>query len=105
MQGLVDRVTDAVFAGREDFIIQLRKLAGDLVEQLIRAGIFRAFRVAEFLANTFLHFLVELLVLGRTDDAVADQTLTPDAQRITLLARGQLLSRAVKLLVIGARVT
>ncbi len=44
---LVHGVADAVFAGGQDFVVQLRQLAGDLQFQFIRARILGAIGLGE----------------------------------------------------------
>ena len=61
-QRLIDDVADAIFSGRQDFIVELRKFAGDLEFQLICRRVLVALRRDEFLANALFDFLVELRV-------------------------------------------
>ena len=82
MQGLVNRVADAVLARWQNFVVELRQLAGDLQKKFICRWIFGALRVREFLPDALLHFLVELLVSLGSEDSFRNQSRAPDPQRI-----------------------
>ena len=103
-QRLVDDVADAVFAGWQHFIIQLRQFSGDLEFQFVGRGILLALRSDEFLADPLLDFLIELCVFLRGEHAFGDQVILPIRQRIALVQVLEFFRRAIKFVIIRAGV-
>src|SRR5437763_16576515 len=100
MEGFVDRVADPVFTWRQDFLIGWRQFAGNLHEQFVGRWILGALGLGEFVADSFFDFLIQLLVLVRSEDAFLNKLLAPTAQRIPLFTSRKFFRRAVKLLII-----
>ena len=104
-QGFVHCVPDPILSRRQYFLFDLWWRLRNVGEKLVRRRILRSFCVGVLAANSFLNLGIEFGEILSPDDTFLDQLILPTFERIEFFEPQQFLLRAVKLLIIRARMT